>query len=77
MDRSNVINLRPRCPGPFDVEQVETAPVELSEFGWSLVVQTLRQSPRPEVLDLAEDITRQVRAHQSKRLHPARRGSDR
>lgn len=70
---SNVVNLRPLAVKPYDHAAEDGLEVRLPEIGWALVHEYLRQSPLAAVRDCGDEIARQVRTHQSRRLQPAGR----
>lgn len=72
-DRSNVLNLRRREPRPYDHATEADVPVVLSELAWSLAAVQLRKSDIQAVVDVGDEIARQVRAHQATRLEGAPR----
>lgn len=62
---SNVLNLRRRDPRPYDHQAEDDIPVALSTLAWSLAAVELRKSHIQAVVDVGDEIVRQVRAHQA------------
>lgn len=61
---ATVVNLRRRERRPYDHETEADIPVALSALAWSLAAVQLRKSDVQAVVDVGDEIARQVRARQ-------------